>query len=383
MNILLNFIPIKKGGGQQVATAFIKTIKEIGTDMQFTFLVTAGTFAANLLADYKFDNVILVKNSKRSRLLFELFSLKKIIKAHKIDGIFTMFGPDLPKSGVPSIVGCAYSNIFFPEIDFWGAASFYKKKVFELIDSFRLKRTLQADGIIFENKAMQSQAEKLYEYPLNKTVFIKPSILPLNAFDSPSSEYLKQTEKIPGVFNALILSGWHKNKNINQVPFILSELKKLGITNISFVITVPPLHPESVTLMNTATALGVAGNIHLIGPVLPTDIRFLYEKIDTVLLLSLLESFSNNIIESWTYSKPLVISDLEWAKSICNEAAVFVDRNNAVEIALQIKKLYEDKEWYKKMQENGRKELATYPSAEQKVLSQLEFVKKIIHEAGH
>src|SRR3982751_1202619 len=103
MNILLNFIPIKKGGGQQVATAFIKTIKEINTDMQFVFLATEGTFAARLLAEYKFNNVILVKNSKRSRLLFELLSLKKIVKAQKIDGIFTMFGPDLPRSGVPSI----------------------------------------------------------------------------------------------------------------------------------------------------------------------------------------------------------------------------------------------------------------------------------------
>lgn len=382
MNILINFIPIKKGGGQQVATAFIKALAGFKTNTDnYYFLVTQNTFVDKLLTDFKFGNVFRVGGGNISRFKFEFFEIKRLVKLYKIDGIFTMFGPDLPKISVPSVVGCAYSNIFYPEVDFWEGFPLYKKVLLNLIDRYRKKRTFQADGIIFENEAMQKRAEKFFRYPLCKTAFIKPSINRPTSDDFPSSDFIKKSKKLPSGQKVLMLSGWHKNKNISQVPFILNELKLNGIIDFYFIITISPDHVESKKLLKIAKDLDVSENILLIGSILPTDIPFLYSKVDYILLLSLLESFSNNIIESWTFKKPLLISNLEWSRSICKDAAEYVDRDDPRNIALHLIALSNDKNRQIYLIENGENELKTYPTVVQRVIEQLNFFKKIVYEA--
>ena len=68
--------------------------------------------------------------------------------------------------------------------------------------------------------------------------------------------------------------------------------------------------------------------ILLIGKIEKKNLPSLFDQIDFVFLLSILESFSNNIIESWTYKRPLIISDEHWARTICEGAALYVNNNN-------------------------------------------------------
>src|SRR5690606_28839867 len=104
-------------------------------------------------------------------------------------------------------------------------------------------------------------------------------------------------------FKILILSGWHKNKNIEIVPDILYHLNKKGIKDINFIITVSPNHPESIKLSNKANELNVKDKIIYFDSVNPDEVYHLLEKIDAIILMSLLESFSNNIIEAWYFKK--------------------------------------------------------------------------------
>ena len=68
MKLLLNFIPIKKGGGQQVATNFVNQIVKY-KNINLVFLVTEGTYIHSLLKT-KDLNIIEVKNNLFLRFLF-------------------------------------------------------------------------------------------------------------------------------------------------------------------------------------------------------------------------------------------------------------------------------------------------------------------------
>lgn len=379
MNILINLISIKKGGGQQVASNFVNQIFN-EKDVSTIFLVSANTYIHQLLIS-KEAKIVPVPNRISGRIFFQVCKLRRVIKRNKIDVIYTMFGPGLHARNTLSITGCAYSNLFFPEIDFWSGYSFLQRVKLKLIDRYRLKSTLKSDAIIFENEAMMQRASSLFKFPAEKTVLILPSISEYKLVTAESSHEMTKIKNRD--FNIVLLTGWHKNKKIEIVPYILSELNKRNVYDVSFVITVPEDHPNSQKLQEVAQKLKVSDKIVFLNSVAPNNLPLLFKHVNALALFSLLESFSNNIIEAWHFKKPLFISDEEWSRAICKNAAVYVDRNSASDIANKII-IYRSSQEYKieLINEMG-KILLDYPSPKQKVLLQLDFIKKIYSERSN
>lgn len=377
VKILINLIPIKSGGGQQVAANFITQAPLVYCD-ELLYLTTKGSHTA-LLLQSKGANFIEVETSLIGRFLFSYFNLKKIVVTHNIDVIYTLFGPGIFVKGIPSITGCAYSNLFFPEIDFWFSYKGLKKIKHILIDWYRLKNTLKSDAIIFENEAMQKRCSELFNYPRHKTTLILPSIstYPNNNDTQNIDADVFNVEK---PFVVLLLTGWHPNKNIEVIPYILKSLKDEGCTSVKFRLTLDEKHEKSKQLKEIAQDLQVSENIELIGGVLPAEIPSVIQNSNAIGLFSLLESFSNNIIEAWYFKKPLIISDEEWSRAICKDAAVYVERMNTKHIAKVILKLKNEPSFLKKIVDRGVEISSTYPSPKAKVQLQFEFIQRFLNE---
>ncbi|WP_162425987.1 glycosyltransferase family 4 protein [Pontibacter pudoricolor] len=383
MNILINLIPIKKGGGQQVATNFIEHISQ-ASDMGFNIYVccTENTEIHRLLVNADIEKVFAVNNSLLSRAVFSYKEYYTIIYKHSIDVVYTMFGPSLPKAKeVLTVVGCAYSNIFYPEVNFWEKWPLKKRLIAKAIDYYRLKTTLNADAVIFENESMRLRSKNIYDFPSERSIFIKPSVsshlLKANSLTIKSSE----RNNIHSTKQILLLTGWHLNKNLQALPNIAYALNLKGVNDVIFTVTISKEHEGALSLIQEAKRLGVENYLNFIGTVSPFELEELYKNSYAVMLLSLLESFSNNIIESWAMKRPLIISDLEWARSICNKAAYYVDRDSSDQVAAAIKNLVDDSLLYNNLVNEGVKELSTYPSPSEKVKLQFEFIKRL-HEKG-
>jgi glycosyltransferase involved in cell wall biosynthesis len=378
MKILVNLLPIKQGGGQQVAFNFLNILSSHNFDASFHILATQGTYIAQKLTEKsdissKLAHTI-IPDSIPQRFSFENFGVNRLVKKEGIDAIFTLFGPSLKVRGVPSITGCAYSNLFFPEIQFWHG-SWFNRTSKALIDKYRLKKTLQADALVFENNAMLLRAEKLFG--VKHAVFIKPSIS--LSQEAPSVRFHQQKRNLAAErFKILMLAGWHPNKRLDIVPDVLASLKKNHPdVQAEFILTVAPEASESQALMQRATALGVVEKIRLVGQVSTADVPHMAAEVQAFGLFSLLESFSNNIIEAWAYNRPLIVADEEWARAICNDAAVYIDRNSADDIADKIAQLARHEAEYKRLVAAGKAEIETYPTPFEKVEQQIKFVKSV------
>ncbi len=377
MKVLINLIPIKKGGGQQVASNFVVQLLKFKEITPF-FLVTKNTYIHKKLLELEAKSVFVVENKLISRFFFQSFRLNGIVKKNSIDIVYTMFGPGLHCKGIKSVTGCAYSNLFFPEIDFWEGHAPIKKGILKLIDNYRLSSTLKSDAIIFENEAMQQKVNSLFNYPLEQTKLILPSITEYSLQET-SLEFKLRLEKINNTnFNLLMLTGWHKNKNIEIVPDILYNLKKKGIEDVSFVITVAASHPDTIKLIEKATKLGVQNNIVCFDSVEPNEVRILFEQINAVSLFSKLESFSNNIIEAWYFDKPLFISDELWSRAICKDAAIYVNRLESMDIAGKIMDYRKDVRFQETIMSNASKIIKKYPTPFGKVESQVNYLKEVL-----
>jgi glycosyltransferase involved in cell wall biosynthesis len=370
LKILINLSTLKKGGGQNVALNFLFSLKNLAsTDQDFYFFVAKDSAAHKYLLDKKNQNITVLPNNPIKRILFELFLSKKILLRDRIDIIYTYFGIGVFTKIIPQISGSADSNLYFPEINFWShykGVSRFKKWI---VDSYRIWGLKRANAVIFENKIMEERSKELFA--LKETRFIMPSIS--MDFKSKNLESFKSNRKPQGLF----LCGWQLNKNIMLIPHIALQLKKLDIP-FQFVLTAPLDNShEHLKFVEIVKSLKVNDYIKIIGPVKKEELSSLYHNINFVFLLSKLESFSNNIIEAWYYKRLLIISNELWAKSICKHAALYVERDNAMAIANEIKKVLDDKILKDAIIEIASKEILNYPTINERTITELNYIKQV------
>jgi glycosyltransferase involved in cell wall biosynthesis len=165
-----------------------------------------------------------------------------------------------------------------------------------------------------------------------------------------------------------------------KVPEIASYLKKSNHL-FQFIITAPndnsKMHREFLQLVKEYE---VEEMISIIGPVKKQYLQSLYTQINFVLLMSKLESFSNNIIEAWYFKKPLVVSDENWSKGICKNAAHYINRESSKEIAESFEELQNNNAQQKILIEKGLEQLTKYPSIDEKTKTEISFLEKTYND---
>lgn len=371
--LLINFGPIKKGGGQNVALNFLQELERTA-ELTFEpfFIVSKNTLLHEKLKSSKWkDHIYIVSNNRYFRVFQEFFGANFFIKKYNINYIYTYFGFGLFGFDKKQIIGSADSNLYFPEVDFWKNEKTHEKFIRWIVDKFRIYGLKKADAVIFENKAMYDRATDLFG--ITKKVMILPSINTPNLSEELNLKFKTNSPKV------LLLCGWQRNKNILLIPELAAYLRKLGF-DIEFIITAEPDQSScSKEFFSLVDKWAVRDLINCIGIVKKNQLPDLYRQIDLVLLLSLLESFSNNIIESWFYEKPLVVSDEPWSRSICSDAAIYVQREKVNKIAKTIINTLSIKSVSESLIRNGKKELKKYPSIEERIKQELDFLEEIIN----
>ncbi len=371
IKLLINLGPLKKGGGHNVALNFLYELMKINNhEFDMSFVVCENTAISDVLHKSKWKNKILVVSSNPIKRIHQEFTLiKKHIKNNGIDVVFTYFGFAFVGKGVKQVIGSADSNLYFPEIDFWKNERFLNKIKRYLVDCYRIYGLKAANGVIFENKAMYDRASNLFQ--IKNKALIYPSI----SF-SEKQELCSLENKYSKV-RLLFLCGWQRNKNVLKIPEIIDEFRRNGRSVEVIISTAPDNSSCSNEFLAEIKHYNVAEFIVFIGTVKKEQLQDLYGKIDFVFLLSLLESFSNNIIEAWNYRKPLIISDEVWAHSICDDAAAYVERDNIKHIVEKTIQLLDSAELYQRVVKNGLIKLANYPSIDTRVNQELAFIKEV------
>lgn len=374
MNILINFSTLKEGGGQNVGLNFLSAFKKNNhTEIRYYFLVVKNSAIHLFLKNDNNSNIIITFKNPYLRIINEFLLGWYILWKYRIDAIYTYFGYGLFPLSTPQIIGVAVSNLFYPEIDFWQEYHGLSKIKLKLIDKYRKFGINRAAGLIFENRMMQNRCVELFRINSKKTKFILPSI---------DISFSTKELKIPLINNSsikiLLLCGWQKNKNILKIPAIANELKKSN-KKFVFVITAPPDNSEDHCIFRKLVNYYCLNDmVILIGPIKKEYLRSLYQQVDIVLLISKLESFSNNIIESWYFEKPLIITDAEWSRSICAQAAHYVEIDSIDSISNGILEIANSVNMINEIIKNGRNQLKVYPTIEEKTNEEIIFIKSII-----
>ncbi|XNJ81443.1 glycosyltransferase [Vibrio cyclitrophicus] len=326
MKLLIDFSPIKSGGGAQLALNFLNYIQK--TDINFCILVSDKFPYIDRIDNDK--DVIISPSSYYCRFLFENFNLKSVLKSRNITHIYTFFGPGLPSfKGIKQVVSVAYPIICNDESPYWTYISkteYIKKKALNFL---RKRRLSNADFLLFETEIMQQRCTNVLGFNLEKTRVIPPSP---TSFLKPSVE-IRRNETV----KFLLLSGLDSHKNIWRLIEVLPLIKSKGL-NVKFVISCNEVEFKNKFsgYINGISEGLVDDYFDFIGNISSDQIQSVYDTVDVMLNISDLESFSNNYMEAWRAKKPILASDTDFARSICGGSAIYTNPHNLDDLSYKI-----------------------------------------------
>lgn len=364
--LIINLLPIQAGGGLQNACSFVAS-GLLGKSCE----VYANGIASIREAAVRGGATLRACGGKR---LARLANERDLVKrADKGTTCFTFFGPPpmFSKGRLVNVVGCAYSNLFYPEIDFWQDHKGVARLKKALIDRYRRWGIARADYWIFETEAIARRAVERFSFPADRVFVVRmaPSRLVLEAGEE------RQFPQLPsGRFLTLYLASPHPNKRIDALIDAAQLLRDRGDVRFGFVLTLSPDAPQAKPLLERIERLGLGEYFFNVGTVRPEHVGALIRHCSAMCNLARLESFSNNFVEAWAMRRPLLVTDADWSRASCGDGAVYVDPSRPAAVVDALYRLRQEPDLCAGLVERGAAVLDTYPSAEQKARHYLEIV---------
>lgn len=171
-------------------------------------------------------------------------------------------------------------------------------------------------------------------------------------FLTPGSVAPKLDRKQPADgIRLLMISAFHRHKHFELLPEIIRLSRRDGSSHgsgIEFVLTLRQREYEGLIPED------VRSSVRNVGPVPPDEVPSLYKECDALFMPTLLECFSASYAEAMAMDKPIITTDLGFARSICADAALYFDPLSAEDALGRIRQVQRQPDVVKALVEAGR-----------------------------
>jgi glycosyltransferase involved in cell wall biosynthesis len=372
MKLLINTASTFKGGGIQVAISFLADCRQHPENEYHVVLGAAlskMTDTKNFPANFFFYPISYRPATKVFSPKSHNDFFKKLEEKIKPDVVFTTTGPAYWRPVAPHLVGYNLPHHVYPESPFFKKVSLYRRtrwKLKKLIASHFFKK--DADAYVVQTDDINQRLRKL----LGKEKVFTVSNTYSPFYNNPQTFSPKLPPRKNGEFRLLTLTAWYLHKNLDIIPKVVDALPEDVKANVKFVLTLPKHYFEKEVTEK------YAGHIINAGPVKVEEGPSLYNECDAMFLPTLLECFSASYAEAMAMKKPILTSDMGFARTVCNDAAIYFNPVDAGEIARKIISLLKNETLQKELIEKGKGRMAVFGTSQQRTEEYLTICRQLM-----
>lgn len=377
--VLLNTTSVVVGGGIQAAVSFIRHVLEHDTRLRWQFALSA-VVARQLeqfgVSGHGLDVTVFERSPARDRRARQ--ALRELEKQKRPDLVFTFFGPAYVRFRSPHLCGVGNGWVTHATAIAYSALGSVRKSVQVFLQGvYRGLWYRAADRWLVEEQSARRGLSRRFAIPAERIAVISNGCADHYRTAGRAAPLLEPTER----FRLLTFSAYYVHKNIEIIPLAAAELARRGLGDkFEFVTTIRSDEPALARINATARQLGVAKMINNIGPVDLIDGPRLYESCDAVFMPSLLETFSATYPEAMAMELPIITTDLDFARGICGDAAVYYRPKDARAAVDAICSVYSSRELHDRLVENGRQRLSKFPEARAKNGAIVDLIREMVQQ---
>lgn len=376
MKILVNATTCVVGGGVQVAVGFI--LKALGEKRAFSFRFALSLQVFNCLPE----------SSQRDKRIHVLFpsparlrsgrgtrnALLALEAQFQPDVVFTVFGPAYVQFFAPHVCGFADPWVTHRSKIALSVLPFLHRLRCQAICKYKELRLSTKDYYWVEAEAARSGLLRLLGLEPSRVKLIS------NCYADFFATAAKETAppKNDGVFRIFCLAAPYPHKNLTIIPEVARLLRERNSAlTYRFIVTLPDSGWEVRKFWAMAHSLGVTSMIENAGYLPVQECLWWYASSDITFLPTLLETFSVTYLESMVMNKPIVTTDLDFARDICGPAALYYSPLSAEEAASAIESVATNRKLYDALKQHGRARIKQYPTPEEKYETTLRWICEV------
>lgn len=363
MNILINASNLKLGGGIQVSDSICSSLECFPQHHFFVVFSEHLEKTKDSISDYKNVTTYSYTIPNSLSVLFwgrDAF-LDNLVKKEKIDCVLTVFGPSRWDPCCPHVCGFARLQLVFPESPFYTRMGFFEKRKSQL-SNILIKHmfTRKTSEFWCENEWVSKRVEQSFRGAHCYTVTNYYN----QVFDCPESWIQFPLPPFNGITVLNIGANYpHKNLGI-IVEMARVFMSKSPETSVRFVLTLDEVSDNRN--MSFVVPDDVRNYFLLIGKVDISACPSLYQQANIMFQPSLLECFTATYPEAMRMQVPIVTTDLEFARGLCGDAAVYFDPLDPEDAVEKIMSITKDQSLAERMKKAGLERLKSFDNYEQR-----------------
>lgn len=352
MNILVNASNIGQGGAAQVTHSVCETLNKFPYHNFTVVLSSSVSKVKNIVNSYKNVKVIehSVSTSKFTKITGRENVLDNLIISENIDVVLSIFGPTWWVPKVTHLCGFALAHIVMPESPYFARMSIVERfKSYINIAIMRFFYRRCSKNYYTENPMISERLRRIFKYHNIYTV----------------TNYYNQIYENPSKWKYVDLSGF-KGKSFVTLASLYPH-KNLGITlDIAkyFKKVYPDFSFRFILSIRKEDFIPLPKELEdhflFLGPLDIETCPSVYNQSDVVFQPTLLECFTASYPEAMIMDRPLVTTDLPFARGLCGEAALYYSPLSANDAAECLYRASIDSELKNKLVYEGRKQLLKY-----------------------
>lgn len=378
MNVLIDASQVAGGGAVQVALAMItQAAEDRGRGWH---VAVSGELSEQVAPRFDEQLASLTRLPKRrnsfERLTFPKRYLPALERRIKPDAVYTLFGPPYWQAKAPHLVGFALGRMIYPELDQNDShrnTAWWRIQTRALIDHFRRRQFHRPDYLVVESETVRRRLSEQFGIARDRIFVVPNSFSPVFA-----AELAKRTNSPPtDRYRIAVPCSFYPHKNLGLIPPTAALLQQQLDRPVEFCFTIPSQHPGWQGLQSQADTLGVGDCLVTRGTLKHGDIAGLYREAHAVFLPTLVECSTAVYPESFCAGVPLVTSDLDFARELCGDAAVFIQPRSPQSAAEGLAKVLGDGAFAKRQAAAASTFLTqNYPSPQAKWQTQIETITR-------
>lgn len=328
MRILINCSGRLAGGGLQVADSVCNSLNEF-PNHSFTVVLSKYMIATkSRMQKSQSTNVKIIDYTiNKSSLGLLLFGrdkfLDSIVENENIDIVLSIFGPIIWIPRCIHFCGFARSHLVIPESPYFSRFTQIeriKENIHNRILKYLFERTTKF--YFTENPYITEKLKKL----IKGTQVITITNYYNQVFDIPENQKYRKLPTFGGN-TILTVSNMYPHKNLEiAVPISRYLKRKYPDFKFRFIITVDQ---KQYPLLDD----DVKDCFCFLGTVDISECPSIYEQCDIVFQPTLLECFTATYPEAMRMRKPIITTDIEFAKGLCADAALYYSPLSAEDAA--------------------------------------------------